>query len=124
MQDGLAEALWWTWIDVTRRVCQPAAMPPACVKLELLKGSIVPTAWAVGWYRDDTITVMAMTLRLTDDEHAALRERAAREGISMQDAVRWAVREYVTRGEHLDRIASAAERVKTAHAEALERLGR
>ena len=38
---------------------------------------------------------MAMTLRLTDEEQAALRERAAREGISMQDAARRAVREYV-----------------------------
>ncbi len=66
---------------------------------------------------------MAMTLRLTDDEQAALRERAAREGISMQDAARRAVREYVNRGEHRDRVAGAAERVKSAHAEALERLG-
>lgn len=66
---------------------------------------------------------MAMTLRLTDEEHAALRERAAQEGISMQDAVRRAVREYVSRREHRDRVAQAADRVKTAHAEALERLG-
>jgi plasmid stability protein len=67
---------------------------------------------------------MAMTLRLTDDEQAALRERAAREGISMQDAARRAVREYLSRGEHRARVAAAAERVKTAHAEALDRLGR
>jgi plasmid stability protein len=67
---------------------------------------------------------MAMTLRLTDDEQQALRARAALEGISMQDAARRAVREYVSRGEHRARIAAAAERVKDAHAEALERLGR
>ena len=67
---------------------------------------------------------MAMTLRLTDDEQTALRERAAEEGISMQDAARRAVREYVTRGEHRRRVADAAERVTAAHAEALERLGR
>jgi hypothetical protein len=66
---------------------------------------------------------MAMTLRLTDDEQRALRERAAAEGISMQDAARRAVREYVSRGEHRARVADAAERVKGAHAEALERLG-
>jgi len=66
---------------------------------------------------------MAMTLRLTDEEQAALRERAVQEGISMQDAARRAVREYVSRGEHSDRVARAAERVKTAHAEAIERLG-
>lgn len=65
-----------------------------------------------------------MTLRLTDDEQAALRERAAREGISMQDAARRAVREYVERGEHRLRVGRAAERVASAHADALERLGR
>ena len=34
---------------------------------------------------------MAMTLRLTDAEQAALRERADAEGISMQEAARRAV---------------------------------
>ena len=66
---------------------------------------------------------MAMTLRLTDEEQSALRERAAHEGISMQDAARRAVREYVSRGEHRRRVAEAAERVTAAHADALERLG-
>jgi plasmid stability protein len=67
---------------------------------------------------------MAMTLRLSDDEQAALRERAAAEGVSMQDAARRAVREYVARGHHRDRVAAAAERVVGAHREALDRLGR
>ena len=67
---------------------------------------------------------MAMTLRLTDEEHAALRARAAAEGISMQDAARRAVREYVSRAEHRDRVAGAAARVLDAHADAIERLGR
>lgn len=66
---------------------------------------------------------MAMTLRLTDDEQNALRERAETEGISMQDAARRAVREYVTRGEHRDRVSDAARRVIDAHAGALQRLG-
>ncbi len=74
-------------------------------------------------YQSDTMTSMAMTLRLTEDEHAALRQRAEREGISMQDAARRAVRDYVARGEHRDRVAEAADRVKAAHAEALRRLG-
>ena len=65
-----------------------------------------------------------MTLRLTDDEQAALRERADAEGISMQDAARRAVREYVTRGEHRGRVSAAAARVMAAHADALDRLGR
>jgi len=64
-----------------------------------------------------------MTLRLTDDEQAALRDRADLEGISMQDAARRAVREYVLRGQHRDRVAAAGERVITAHRAALDRLG-
>ena len=65
-----------------------------------------------------------MTLRLTDAEQAALRDRAAAEGISMQDAARRAVREYLAHAQHRDRIDAAAARVTEAHAEALERLGR
>lgn len=66
---------------------------------------------------------MAMTLRLTDDEQAALRERARVEGISMQEAARRAVRDYVARGQHRERVAAAARRVMDAHADALRRLG-
>ena len=51
---------------------------------------------------------MAMTLRLTDDEQAALRERADVEGISMQEAARRAVRDYVARGQHRERVSAAA----------------
>jgi hypothetical protein len=67
---------------------------------------------------------MAMTLRLTDTEQEALRDRAEREGISMQDAARRAVREFIARGEHEDRVDAAAQRVRAAHSEALDRLGR
>jgi len=66
---------------------------------------------------------MAMTLRLTDAEQTALRERAELEGISMQEAARRAVRDYITRGQHVDRVSAAAERVMVAHADALRRLG-
>lgn len=64
-----------------------------------------------------------MTLRLTDDEQASLRDRAEAEGISMQEAARRAVRDYVTRSQHRDRVSAAARQVIEAHAEALERLG-
>lgn len=67
---------------------------------------------------------MAMTLRLTEDEQTALRERAEAEGISMQEAARRAVRDYVVRGRHRDRVSEAARRVMDAHADAIERLGR
>ena len=66
---------------------------------------------------------MAMTLRLTDNEQAALRERANAEGISMQEAARRAVREFVHRGQHRDRVGAAAETVTNKHADALRRLG-
>ena len=66
---------------------------------------------------------MAMTLRLTEDEQAALHERAEAEGISMQEAARRGVREYVVHGRHRDRVSAAARRVMDVHAEALQRLG-
>ena len=64
-----------------------------------------------------------MTLRLTDTEQEALRERADAEGISMQEAARRAVREFVTRGQHADRVGAAATLVLSRHADALRRLG-
>jgi predicted transcriptional regulator len=66
---------------------------------------------------------MAMTLRLTDDEHEALRERAEAEGISMQEAARRAVREFVTRGQHRERVGAAAAKIMDRHGDALRRLG-
>lgn len=66
---------------------------------------------------------MPMTLRLTEEEQTALQERARLEGISMQEAARRAVRDYVTRGQHRDRVEAAARRVMSSHAEALRRLG-
>ncbi len=42
----------------------------------------------------------------------------------MQDAARRAVREFVDRGAHRDRVSGAADVILAAHADALERLGR
>ena len=64
-----------------------------------------------------------MTLRLTDEEHEALRDRAALEGISMQEAARRAVRDYVASRDRRDRIDAAAALVIKRHGEALRRLG-
>ena len=66
---------------------------------------------------------MAMTLRLTDAEQDALRERAEAEGVSMQEAARRAVREFVSRGQHRDRVGTAATLITDKHADALRRLG-
>jgi len=67
---------------------------------------------------------MAMTLRLTDTEKQDLQARAEIEGISMQEAARRAVREYVNRRQHRDRVDEAASRVINAHGDAIDRLGR
>ena len=66
---------------------------------------------------------MAMTLRLTDDEQMALRQLAAAEGSSMREAARRAVRDYVARRDHRERVGAAAARIMEAHGEALDRLG-
>lgn len=41
----------------------------------------------------------------------------------MQEAARRAVREFVVRGRHRDRVAAAAERIIVAHGDALDCLG-
>ncbi len=64
-----------------------------------------------------------MTLRLTDAEQAALKARAEAEGISMQEAARRAIREFVARSDHRDRVSQAAEVVMDRHGDALRRLG-
>jgi hypothetical protein len=65
-------------------------------------------------------------LRLTEDEQAALGERAESEGISTQEAARRAVRDYVAQGRHgrpevvplpgwADAFAPYAERLRATH---------
>jgi predicted transcriptional regulator len=66
---------------------------------------------------------MAMTLRLTDDEAEALRRRAEREGRSMQDVARQAVRDYVETNSRLDLLNRVLDEDLPRYAEALERLG-
>ena len=68
--------------------------------------------------------VMAMTLRLSDQEQQALKERAAAEGSSMQDVARRAIRDYVARSEHREKVMMTADLVLAVHADAIERLGR
>jgi len=65
---------------------------------------------------------MAMTLRLSDDESAALRARAELEGRSMQDVAREAIATYVS--GRPDRLRAAIHKVATEDAELLDRLSR
>jgi plasmid stability protein len=66
---------------------------------------------------------MAMTLRLTDDETDALRLRASREGRSMQDVARTAVREYVDRTSRRELLDGILDQELPRYADALRRLG-
>ena len=74
-------------------------------------------------YQNDTITKMAMTLRLSEKEQRALKKRAERDGVSMQDAARRAIREYLDNSEHTTRVIDAAKQIMKVHAEAIEQLG-
>ncbi len=65
---------------------------------------------------------MAMNLRLSDDETAALRSRAEKDGRSMQEVARTAINEYLA--ERPARLRAAIARVRTEDAELLDRLGR
>jgi len=64
-----------------------------------------------------------MTLRLNDQETAALRRQAEDEGRSMQEVARQAVRDYIegtARRQALDRVM---DEELPRYAEAIERLG-
>jgi predicted transcriptional regulator len=66
---------------------------------------------------------MAMTLRLTHDETEALRETARREGRSMQEVARGAVRDYIDRTSRRQLLDQVLDEELPRYAEALERLG-
>jgi predicted transcriptional regulator len=65
---------------------------------------------------------MATTLRLTDDETDALRRRAQREGRSMQEVARAAVREYIDRTSRQELLDEVLDEELPRNAEALRRL--
>lgn len=66
---------------------------------------------------------MAMTLRLDDDEADALRRRAQREGRSMQEVARAAVRDYIDRSSRRELLDEVLDEQLPRYAEALRRLG-
>jgi len=66
---------------------------------------------------------MAMTLRLDDPVHDALRERADAEGRSMQEVVKLAVAEYIDRHGRQDALDHVLETELPRYADALRRLG-
>jgi predicted transcriptional regulator len=66
---------------------------------------------------------MAMTLRLDERETEALRRRAEREGRSMQEVARQAVRDYIERSSRRDLLDQVLDEELPRYAEALHRLG-
>lgn len=64
-----------------------------------------------------------MNVRFTEEETEALRAQAAAEDRSMQDVARAAVREYIARHSHHDRVADALAVLKPRNADLLRRLG-
>lgn len=66
---------------------------------------------------------MAMTLRLDDQETEALRKCAEREGRSMQEVARQAIRDYIERTSKQELLDAVLDRELPRYAEAIERLG-
>ncbi|AZI59620.1 hypothetical protein EH165_13535 [Nakamurella antarctica] len=65
-----------------------------------------------------------MTLRLTEAETTALRDRATLESRSMQEVAREALREYIERHSKATLLAQVMDSELPRFAEALERLGK
>ena len=63
-----------------------------------------------------------MTLRLSEDQSAALRKTAQSQGISMQEAALAAIDEYISKRQA--RLQSVLERIATEDKELLERLAK
>lgn len=66
--------------------------------------------------------IVAMNLRLTGSESAALRRKAVEEGRSMQEVARAAIAQYVS--NRPERLRAAIVRVRNDDAELLDRLSR
>ena len=70
------------------------------------------------WYHLE----MAMNLRLTPEQTAALKKAAAEDGISMQEAALRAIDNYASRRRQL--LLGAIEKIRSEDAELLRRLAK
>jgi hypothetical protein len=75
------------------------------------------------WYQLCNNSDMAMTLRLSDPDSAALAQRAEHEGRSQADVITQAVREYIERASRRELLESVLDDALPRYAEALTRLG-
>jgi len=78
---------------------------------------------AIKRYQTDTVPPMAMTLRLTEAQAAALRARAEREGRSMQQVAVSALDDYLLSAEDDERTDRLAAQGAERFADLLRRLG-
>ena len=67
---------------------------------------------------------MAFTVRLSDHEQSALTAQAERLGLSQNELVRVALREFIERQSKTELMAEVMETELPPFAEALERLGK
>lgn len=79
----------------------------------MLKSNLVPE-----WYHFE----MAMNLRLTPEQTAALRKAAEEDGISMQEAALRAIDTYTSRRRKL--LLGVIEKIKVEDVELLQRLAK
>jgi plasmid stability protein len=75
------------------------------------------------WYQIGIIVIMAMTLRLTEEQTEALRRRAAKEDRSMQQVALAALDDYLLRVEDDEVTDRLAQQGAERYAELLRRLG-
>jgi plasmid stability protein len=75
------------------------------------------------WYQIGIIFLMAMTLRLTEEQTEALRRRAAKEDRSMQQVALAALDDYLLRVEDDEVTDRLAQEGAQRFAELLRRLG-
>lgn len=66
---------------------------------------------------------MAMTLRLTPEDEAALAELADLQGLSRQEATVRAIRDALARQTHGARVSQASQELRQRYAGLLDRLG-
>jgi predicted transcriptional regulator len=74
------------------------------------------------WYHFDTVRIMAMTLRLTEEEKATLERLAQQLGVSKQKALIEAMNQMETKAKRKRDLAFAREFVMTHDKELMERL--
>lgn len=75
------------------------------------------------WYHGDTITLMAMTVRFTEEQDTQLTQLSEILGVSKQQALMTAVEEALQSRDHNAKFEAAKERALTRYADVIRRLG-